>query len=49
MFREPLEDVHYSMIYNENEDRIKHFAPISLASIENFMANWGQDRPENTS
>lgn len=46
VFREPVEDVYYSMIYNETEDKIKHFAPISLASIENFMANWGQDRPE---
>jgi len=46
VFREPVEDVYYSMIYNESEDMIKHFAPIGLASVDNFMRSWGQDKPE---
>jgi len=46
VFREPVEDVYYSMIYNESDDQIKHFAPIGLVSVDNFMRSWGQDKPE---
>ncbi len=46
VFREPLTDTYYSMIYNESKDEIKRFAAISISSIENFLKNWGQDCPD---
>ena len=45
VFREPNDDVYYSMIYNKGEDEIKRFAAIGLASIENFFLTWGVDKP----
>tara|TARA_S200000501_G_scaffold340390_1_gene348925 strand:- start:257 stop:2701 length:2445 start_codon:yes stop_codon:yes gene_type:complete len=46
VFREPNEDIYYSMIYNDVKDEISHFAAISQSSITNFLKTWGADVPE---
>lgn len=46
VFREPMKDVFYSMIYNKDIDEIRQFAPIKKQHAPNFLLNWGADVPD---